>query len=786
MWDAIQKKRDRRQHTSGRLTLSTSPEESTAKQKSTTDGTETADMSKRVRTTKADSSDGDSALAVAAAPRGLSTTRPRASSASGATSMNGKGKGIASGAAETTNGSGSDTQANKHVMLPAFLSKTFEIFSMPEFATICGWNASGDTIIVSQLEAFVAMVLPRFFKHRNFPSFVRQLNLYGFHKTVLDSKRLEFQHPYFKRDRPDLLHMIKRKVSSGSTTTQQQSQTTRLEVHREISDQLLKEMKELRQRSDGMEKRLRELEIDNAIVRSDNLKLWKHLEAAKDKQLIMQEKMKKIMWILFQIYRGKQGLPKIGSHGQDEVISDDSLLGPKEFRDVLRFLAMDEPPLLPRSTSTGAVGDAGLTSRKRKFVEVPPDSFDSTLGDNFFQIAPSSVVEVATPARDPLGAASSFAPQLANASTTHSDGPNNVLSIFSPQYPVPRIPPSIDTAANGSTEGLHSTALVSPTASHAAGSATTDLTTTSDALTTAPSTDDTTEALDLIDDDLALLSDHDNYTFGDGEEHVMKKLEDFETSLLKEYDVGCLDSLLQQLKTVNNEKTPLALPALDPEEILNKKAKTSGEDNSSTGYAYVRWSEVKNVLNYERYKQMRKPIPDHTFQFLVEYLKFAADAMNGYTDASREAKRYHFIAPVLVVLCSLFDDVKLEVEETVDGDVIHANGHFQFILTRGKTKICIVEAKKNDFDQGRAQALVGCEAVADREGLHVVYGIVTDFMKWHLYRSGENSILMDSSTLSAKSDELDPDSMRDVCEMIYGALLDDDEECKKEKLIWGK
>lgn len=117
---------------------------------------------------------------------------------------------------------------NKHVMLPAFLSKTFEIFSMQEFSNICGWNASGDTIIVSQLEAFVAMVLPRFFKHRNFPSFVRQLNLYGFHKTVLDSKRLEFQHPYFKRDRPDLLHYIKRKVSSGSSSTQQQQQQQQL------------------------------------------------------------------------------------------------------------------------------------------------------------------------------------------------------------------------------------------------------------------------------------------------------------------------------------------------------------------------------------------------------------------------------------------------------------------------------------------------------------------------------------------------------------------------------
>ncbi|KAG7377274.1 hypothetical protein PHYPSEUDO_011935 [Phytophthora pseudosyringae] len=65
---------------------------------------------------------------------------------------------------------------------------------------------------------------------------------------------------------------------------------------------------------------------------------------------------------------------------------------------------------------------------------------------------------------------------------------------------------------------------------------------------------------------------------------------------------------------------------------------------------------------------------------------------------------------------------------------------------------------------------------------YVVYGIVTDFMKWHLYRCGENSILLDSSTLSAKSEELDIGSMRDVCEMVYGALSDHEEECKKEKL----
>ncbi|KAH7467220.1 Crinkler effector protein 5 [Phytophthora ramorum] len=217
-------------------------------------------------------------------------------------------------------------------------------------------------------------------------------------------------------------------------------------------------------------------------------------------------------------------------------------------------------------------------------------------------------------------------------------------------------------------------------------------------------------------------------------------------------------------------------------EILdkNKKAKRNGDDGSSTGCFYVRWSEVKSVLDYERYEQERKPIPDHAFDFLIKYLKYAAKAMNGYTDASEGAKC--FIAPVLIMLCSLFVDVKLEVEASVDGNEVHATGHFEFVLTRGKTKICIVEAKKNDFNQGKVQALIGCEAVADREGLYVVYGIVTDFMEWYLYRCGENSILLDSSTLSAKSEQLDIGSMRDVCEMIYGALSDHEEECKKEKL----
>ncbi|CAH0487530.1 unnamed protein product [Peronospora farinosa] len=523
----------------------------------------------------------------------------------------------------------------KHVMLPAFLSKTYEIFSMPEFAHVCGWNATGDTIIVSQLEAFVSMVLPRFFKHRNFPSFVRQLNLYGFHKTVLDSKRLEFQHPYFKRSQPDLLHHIKRKISNSNHHNQQlvsaSIQNSRLDAHREMSDALLREMKELRQRSDAMEKRLRDVEIDNAIVRSDNLKLWKHLEAAKDKQLVMHEKMKKIMWILFQIYRGKQqNLPKLSSNDvTGAVISDDytnsSMLGPKEFRDVLRFLAMDEPPMLPESSSAN-VATVTPGSRKRKFVEglsdvgevvlTEKDAYELGMLVSLFCVVIVGAEELtmyffgkesslAFGSPSSAGVRNPFTMNLLSSPSPSAhleEGQNNVLSIFSPITAVNNSPvnKNIDSAPGGFlTNGVDTTLSApvltesTPTKSVPPVTATTPTESIPDVGTlpvsngsespsviatasSSTSTPDVSSQLAFLDEDLPLLPDSD-YNFTDGEQTVMKKLEDFETSLLDEYDVSCLDTLLLQLKNGGGDK-PLGVSVADPENVVVGPTNSSSHD----------------------------------------------------------------------------------------------------------------------------------------------------------------------------------------------------------------
>ena len=53
--------------------------------------------------------------------------------------------------------------------------------------------------------------MPTHFRHRNFTSFVRQLNMYDFHKIRNDSNINIFEHKEFKRYHKNCLINIKRK-----------------------------------------------------------------------------------------------------------------------------------------------------------------------------------------------------------------------------------------------------------------------------------------------------------------------------------------------------------------------------------------------------------------------------------------------------------------------------------------------------------------------------------------------------------------------------------------------
>lgn len=93
------------------------------------------------------------------------------------------------------------------------------------------WSDDGRSFIVLDEDEFARTLIPELFKHNNYASFVRQLNMYGFHKTVdikdgslRQSEKARkgvkppsmYSHPYFRKNRPDLLWLIQKPTGKSN------------------------------------------------------------------------------------------------------------------------------------------------------------------------------------------------------------------------------------------------------------------------------------------------------------------------------------------------------------------------------------------------------------------------------------------------------------------------------------------------------------------------------------------------------------------------------------------
>ena len=72
-----------------------------------------------------------------------------------------------------------------------FLLKLYEILSKEEYSEIIHWSQNGSYIIIANAHLLEQKILPIYFNHQNYSSFVRQLNMYNFHKIRTDPNKPE-------------------------------------------------------------------------------------------------------------------------------------------------------------------------------------------------------------------------------------------------------------------------------------------------------------------------------------------------------------------------------------------------------------------------------------------------------------------------------------------------------------------------------------------------------------------------------------------------------------------
>lgn len=235
---------------------------------------------------------------------------------------------------------------------PAFVNKLWSMVNDTSNQKLIHWSKDGKSFIVTKREQFVHEILPKYFKHSNFASFVRQLNMYGWHKVQdvrsgsiqnNSDERWQFQNEHFVRDKEELLDKIVRQKSSGSTNKDSLI-TSGDDIDIGI---LLTELETVKYNQMAIAEDLKRISKDNEL-------LWKENMIARERHQTQQQRLERILQFLASLY-GSNTIKLLNNDLYKDVAGNDPKVDPENDNNT-RWdnNASNRPRLLLKNRSTSS------------------------------------------------------------------------------------------------------------------------------------------------------------------------------------------------------------------------------------------------------------------------------------------------------------------------------------------------------------------------------------------------------------------------------------------------
>ncbi|XP_045128628.1 heat shock factor protein-like isoform X4 [Portunus trituberculatus] len=193
--------------------------------------------------------------------------------------------------------------------VPAFLTKLWRLVDDAKTNDLISWTQNGRSFIIQNQAKFSRELLPQYYKHNNMASFVRQLNMYGFHKVVsadsgglrVERDEMEFAHPHFLRGQENLLENIKRKqqrrlASDGVVFTQIPTSRSVIVEDNKNMNKLLSDVRDMKRDQDSMNSKLHNLKRENEA-------LWREYANMRQKFTKQQQIIEKLIHFLIAMVK---------------------------------------------------------------------------------------------------------------------------------------------------------------------------------------------------------------------------------------------------------------------------------------------------------------------------------------------------------------------------------------------------------------------------------------------------------------------------------------------------